>query len=93
MAEASKVNNNPQEKNLILSTHRPVADHPPTQLFDQKASEGKVSSETSKESAVMKAGEMALKFYMKGQGSGGSGGEEGGSKTSGLLSLASKFIK
>lgn len=37
------------------------------QLFDQKASQGKVSSDSSKESAVMKAGEMALKMYLKSQ--------------------------
>ena len=44
----------------------------------------------------MKAGEMALKFYLKsGEGGSGSsgGGDGGGSKTSGLLSLASKFMK
>lgn len=63
----------------------------PRQLFDQKASEGKVSSETSKESAVMKAGETALKFYLKSQG-GGSGGTSEQSSGSALLGLASKFL-
>ncbi|KAI0178893.1 hypothetical protein GGR52DRAFT_278554 [Hypoxylon sp. FL1284] len=58
-----------------------------SKLFDQKASQGKVSSDSSKNSAVMKAGEMALKMYMKSQGGGGSGGS-----SSGLLSLASKFM-
>ncbi|RYP17911.1 hypothetical protein DL765_004230 [Monosporascus sp. GIB2] len=66
-----------------------------SKLFDQKSSQGKVSGETSKESAVTKAGEMALKFYLKSQGSnsGGSGGGGSDSKMSGLLGLASKFIK
>ncbi|KAI1081997.1 hypothetical protein F5B20DRAFT_534031 [Whalleya microplaca] len=59
-----------------------------SKLFDQKASQGKVSGDASKESAVMKAGETALKMYLK--SSGGSGGSSGGS--SGLLSLASKFL-
>ncbi|RYP46119.1 hypothetical protein DL768_007640 [Monosporascus sp. mg162] len=61
-----------------------------SKLFDQKSSQGKVPSETSKESAVTKAGEMALKFYLKSQGS-NSGGSD--SNMSGLLGLASKFIK
>ncbi|KAI1106186.1 hypothetical protein F4804DRAFT_330556 [Jackrogersella minutella] len=57
-----------------------------SKLFDQKASQGKVSSDSSKESAVMKAGEMALKMYLK---SGGGGSQ---SSSSGLLGLASKFL-
>ncbi|KAI5920682.1 hypothetical protein F4810DRAFT_403012 [Camillea tinctor] len=61
-----------------------------SKLFDQKASEGKVSSESSKESAVMKAGEMALKMYLK-SGSGAS--ESSAGSASGLLNLAAKFIK
>ncbi|ETS82004.1 hypothetical protein PFICI_07006 [Pestalotiopsis fici W106-1] len=56
-----------------------------SKLFDQKANEGKVSGEASKESAVMQAGEMALKFYMKSKG-----GDS--SSSSGLMSLASKFM-
>ena len=40
----------------------------------------------------MKAGEMALKFYLKSEGGSSSGGG-GDSKASGLLSLASKFMK
>ncbi|KAI1282776.1 hypothetical protein F5Y07DRAFT_197234 [Xylaria sp. FL0933] len=55
-----------------------------SKLFDKKASQGKVSSDSSKESAVMQAGEMALKMYMKSQG--------GSSSGSGLLGLASKFM-
>ncbi|KAI0861068.1 hypothetical protein F4860DRAFT_514138 [Xylaria cubensis] len=56
-----------------------------SKLFDKQASQGKVSSDSSKESAVMQAGEMALKMYMKSQGGGSSG-------ASGLLGLASKFM-
>ncbi|KAI1451957.1 hypothetical protein F4805DRAFT_449239 [Annulohypoxylon moriforme] len=59
-----------------------------SKLFDQKASQGKVSSDSSKESAVMKAGEMALKMYLKSNGGGGSSS----SGSSGLLGLASKFL-
>lgn len=55
-----------------------------SKLFDQQSSSGRVSSGSSKESAVQQAGEMALKMYLKSQGgSGGSGG---------LLSFASKFM-
>ncbi|KAH9906566.1 hypothetical protein F4778DRAFT_726602 [Xylariomycetidae sp. FL2044] len=57
-----------------------------SKLFDQKSSQGKVSGDASKESAVMQAGEMALKFYLKSQGGGG------GSSASSLLGLASKFM-
>ncbi|KAI1464216.1 uncharacterized protein F4812DRAFT_216123 [Daldinia caldariorum] len=60
-----------------------------SKLFDQKASQGKVSSDSSKESAVMKAGEMALKMYLKSQGGGKT---ESSSSGSGILSLASKFL-
>ncbi|KAK8064853.1 hypothetical protein PG994_007491 [Apiospora phragmitis] len=58
-----------------------------TQLFDQKASQGKVSGDASKESTIMQAGELALKMYMKSKG-----GDAGGSSGGGLLSLASKFM-
>ncbi|KAI2628001.1 hypothetical protein GGS26DRAFT_560688 [Hypomontagnella submonticulosa] len=58
-----------------------------SKLFDQKASQGKVSSDSSKESAVMKAGEMALKMYLKSQG-----GSQSKSSSSGILGLASKFL-
>ncbi|KAI2471362.1 hypothetical protein F4781DRAFT_429478 [Annulohypoxylon bovei var. microspora] len=57
-----------------------------SKLFDQKASQGKVSSDSSKETAVMKAGEMALKMYLKSNGGGAS------SSGSGILGLASKFL-
>ncbi|KAK7914719.1 hypothetical protein PG985_012422 [Apiospora marii] len=59
-----------------------------SKLFDQKASQGKVSGDASKESTIMQAGELALKMYMKSKG-GDAGGSSGGS---GLLSLASKFM-
>lgn len=55
------------------------------QLFDNKAADGKVASDASKESAIQQAGEMALKMYLKSQG-----GNQGGS--SGLMSIASKFF-
>lgn len=53
-----------------------------SKLFEQQSAAGRVSSSSSKESAVQQAGEMALKMYMKSQG-GSSGG---------LMSLASKFL-
>ncbi|KAI0415926.1 hypothetical protein F5X98DRAFT_345319 [Xylaria grammica] len=58
-----------------------------SKLFDKKASQGKVSGGSSKESAVMQAGEMALKMYMKSQGGG-----QSSSASSGVLGLASKFL-
>jgi len=57
-------------------------------LFDSQASQGNVQSGADKESVVMKAGEMALKMYMKQGGAGGGGG--GGA--AGLMGLASKFL-
>lgn len=57
-----------------------------SKLFDHQASQGNVQAGANKESVVAKAGEMALKMYLKGQvGSGGGG-------PSGLLSMASKFF-
>ncbi|PLB50831.1 hypothetical protein P170DRAFT_463916 [Aspergillus steynii IBT 23096] len=56
-------------------------------LWEEKNSNGGASED--KQSAVNKAAEMALKMYMKGQGSGSSG--TGG--PGGLMSLASKFLK
>ncbi len=56
-----------------------------SKLFDQQSSQGRVSSGSSKESAVAEAGEMALKMYMKSQGGSGGG-------PAGLFSLASKFL-
>ncbi|UKZ49012.1 hypothetical protein TrVGV298_003250 [Trichoderma virens] len=56
-----------------------------SKLFDNKAADGKVASDASKESAIQQAGEMALKMYLKSQG-----GNQGGS--SGLMSIASKFF-
>lgn len=60
-----------------------------SKLFEQQQAAGKVSADTSKESAVQQAGEMALKMYLKSKT--GAGGEGGGS-SGGLLSLASKFM-
>lgn len=70
-------------------------------LFDAQAAAGNVASGTDKRSAVLKAGEVALKMYLKSHGSqagGGSGGGAGGAGESGgtlggLMQLASKFLK
>ncbi|KAL7908624.1 hypothetical protein GGI35DRAFT_407726 [Trichoderma velutinum] len=56
-----------------------------SKLFDNKAADGKVASDASKESVIQQAGEMALKMYFKSQG----GGQQG---PSGLMSIASKFF-
>jgi len=53
-----------------------------SKLFDDKAAKGKLSSDTSKEGVIQKAGEFAMKMYLKSQG------EQKG----GLLGLASKFM-
>jgi hypothetical protein len=53
-----------------------------SKLFDSQSAQGNISSSASKESAVQKAGEMALKMYMQSQGGG----------SSGLMGLASKFL-
>lgn len=63
-----------------------------SKLFEQQSSQGKVSSGSSKESAVQQAGEMALKMYLKSKSDASGGGSSGGSSSSGLLSLASKFM-
>ncbi|KAK0624652.1 hypothetical protein B0T17DRAFT_507709 [Bombardia bombarda] len=64
-----------------------------SKLFDQQASAGNVSSGADKQSAVMKAGEMALKMYLKSQaGAGGGGASQGGGGMGGLLSMAGKFM-
>jgi hypothetical protein len=66
------------------------------QLFDSQAANGNVASGASKESAVEQAASMALKMYLKSQGSGGGGVGAllggGGSNMSGLMGLASKFL-
>ena len=42
----------------------------------------------------MKAGEMALKMYLKGQmGGGGGAGQSAGGSGGGLLNMASKFMQ
>ncbi|KAK3341474.1 hypothetical protein B0T25DRAFT_616783 [Lasiosphaeria hispida] len=71
-----------------------------SKLFDQQASAGNVAASVDKQSAVMKAGEMALKMYLKSQaghggglaGAGTSSGSGSGS-LGGLLSLASKYVQ
>ncbi|KAK3985364.1 hypothetical protein QBC44DRAFT_374184 [Cladorrhinum sp. PSN332] len=55
-------------------------------LFDQQASEGKVSSGTAdKNTAVLKAGELALKMYLKGNKGGISSGSGFGGLGAGLV--------
>jgi hypothetical protein len=63
-----------------------------SKLFDQQSNKGKVQDGASKESAVMQAGEMALKMYLKSQGGGASSGGSGSSGLSGLMGMASKFM-
>ncbi|KAL2167437.1 hypothetical protein VTG60DRAFT_1235 [Thermothelomyces hinnuleus] len=62
-------------------------------LFDAQAAQGKVEPGADKQSVVMKAGEMALKMYLKSHG--GAQQQEGGSggAAAGLLNLAGKFLK
>lgn len=66
-------------------------------LFDAQASAGNVTTGVDKSSAVMKAGEMALKMYVQSQGRQGHGlggtAVGGGEGLGGLLSLASKFVQ
>jgi len=61
-------------------------------LFDQQLSEGNVSSGASgadKQSAVMKAGELALKMYIQSQ----SQGQHAGPGMSGLIGMAGKLLQ
>ena len=64
-------------------------------LFDQQASAGNVVGSggqgPDKQSAVMKAGEMALKMYMQSQAQRGHAGPGGGLGP--LLGMASKFLQ
>jgi hypothetical protein len=63
-------------------------------LFDAQASQGNVAPGADKQSAVMKAGELALKMYLKSHGSGQGGGSAGGEQgVGGLLQFAGKFMK
>lgn len=68
-----------------------------SKLFDQQASAGKVSEGTDKQSVVMKAGEMALKMYLKSQGTQSSQHstqtQESSSGLGGLLNIAGKYLK
>ncbi|KAH6634005.1 hypothetical protein B0J18DRAFT_470719 [Chaetomium sp. MPI-SDFR-AT-0129] len=62
-------------------------------LFDAQASQGNVEPGADKQSAVKKAGETALKLYLKSKGgSAGAGAGVGGGGVDGLLGLASKFL-
>lgn len=58
-----------------------------SKMWDEKNGKGEASGD--KQSAINQAAEMAFKMYMKSQGSGSSG--TGG--PSGLMGLASKFLK
>ncbi|KAK4041569.1 hypothetical protein C8A01DRAFT_34409 [Parachaetomium inaequale] len=60
-------------------------------LFDAQASQGNVAAGADKQSVVMKAGEVALKMYLKSRGGGQAGAQAGGME--GLMGLAGKFIK
>jgi len=63
-------------------------------LFDAQVGAGNVTMGVDKSSAVMKAGEMALRMYVQSQGRQGHGvGGAGGEGLGGLLSLASKFLQ
>ncbi|KAH7320002.1 hypothetical protein B0I35DRAFT_225688 [Stachybotrys elegans] len=53
-----------------------------SKLFDDREAKGKLSSGASKESTLQKAGEVAMKMYLKSQGE-----QQGG-----LMSMASKFM-
>lgn len=79
MSEASKV------RTIPYALHRtPNTDtYGGGQLFDNKAAAGKVTDGASKESTIQKAGEMAMKMYLKSQGE-----QQGG-----LMAMASKFLK
>lgn len=57
-----------------------------SKLFDAQSTKGKASPGSDKESTVMRAGEMALKMYLKSQA------DRGGSSSGGLLGMANKFM-
>lgn len=59
-----------------------------SKLFDEQSASGKTDPGASKQGAVQQAAQMALKMYLKSDSSGSSGG----SKPSGLMGLASKFL-
>ncbi|KAK0661036.1 hypothetical protein DIS24_g2975 [Lasiodiplodia hormozganensis] len=58
-----------------------------SKLFDEQSAQGKTDSSASKQGAVQQAAQMALKMYLKSDNS-----SSGGSKPSGLMGLASKFL-
>ncbi|KAL1637139.1 hypothetical protein SLS56_000797 [Neofusicoccum ribis] len=59
-----------------------------SKLFDEQSANGKTDPSASKQGAVQQAAQMALKMYLKSD----QGGSSGGSKPSGLMGLASKFL-
>lgn len=62
-------------------------------LFDQQAAAGNVAAGEDKQSAVRKAGEMALKMYLKSRAGGGGSAEGGSSGLEAMLSMAGKFVR
>ncbi|KAI1491043.1 hypothetical protein F5X96DRAFT_669144 [Biscogniauxia mediterranea] len=90
IAGLSELTNINYQENNSQSAFIGLAMAEASKLFDQKASQGKVSGDSSKESAVLKAGEMALKMYLK---SGGGASESSAGSASGLINLAAKFMK
>ncbi|KAK4462076.1 hypothetical protein QBC42DRAFT_297159 [Cladorrhinum samala] len=72
----------PQSQNAFIGLAMAQA----AKLFDQKSAQGQVSPGADKQSAVMKAGELALKMYMKGNKGGSTGtGGLGGLGAAGLV--------
>ncbi|KAI9680120.1 MAG: hypothetical protein M1817_005137 [Caeruleum heppii] len=65
-----------------------------SQLYDQQSSQGNMDEGTNKQDAILKAGEMALKMYMKSEsgGSGSGSGGGGGGGAGGLLGMAGKLL-
>ena len=77
----------PQSQNAFVGLAMAQA----AKLFDAQASQGNVEAGADKQSAVRKAGEMALKMYLKSKGGGAGAGAGGG--VGGLLDMAGKFMK
>ncbi|KAK3299960.1 uncharacterized protein B0H64DRAFT_369270 [Chaetomium fimeti] len=81
----------PQSQNAFVGLAMAQA----AKLFDAQSSQGNVEAGADKQSVVRKAGEMALKMYLKSKGGAGAGGAAGGAGggVEGLLGLAGKFMK
>ncbi|EAQ93686.1 hypothetical protein CHGG_01921 [Chaetomium globosum CBS 148.51] len=77
----------PQSQNAFVGLAMAQA----AKLFDAQASQGNVEAGADKQSAVRKAGEMALKMYLKSKGGAAGGAGVGG--MGGLLDMAGKFMK